>query len=137
MIQFLLISLACMLCHFSHVRFFAALWTVACQASLSTGDSPGKNTGVGCHAILQGIFLTQGLNLCILSLLHLQEINPGFLVIFNKFVHGLSYQIHKVFFFPFYITVLQGVLAIIKLSSLPFSLFSPFHSLSKGREEEN
>ena len=26
-------------------------------------DSPGKNTGVGCHALLQGIFLTQGLNL--------------------------------------------------------------------------
>ena len=26
------------------------------------GDSPGKNTGVGCHALLQGIFLTQGSN---------------------------------------------------------------------------
>ena len=26
-------------------------------------DSPGKNTGVGCYAFLQGIFLTQGLNL--------------------------------------------------------------------------
>ena len=25
-------------------------------------DSPGKNTGVGCHALLQGIFLTQGPN---------------------------------------------------------------------------
>ena len=24
--------------------------------------SPGKNTGVGCHFLLQGIFLTQGLN---------------------------------------------------------------------------
>ena len=24
--------------------------------------SPGKNTGVGCHAFLQGIFLTQGSN---------------------------------------------------------------------------
>ena len=31
------------------------------------GDSPGKNTGVGCHALLQGIFLTQGSNLCLLS----------------------------------------------------------------------
>ena len=27
-------------------------------------DSPGKNTGVGCHALLQGIFLTQGLLHC-------------------------------------------------------------------------
>ena len=26
------------------------------------GDSPGKNTGVGCHALLQGIFPTQGPN---------------------------------------------------------------------------
>ena len=24
-----------------------------------SGDSPGKNTGVGCHALLQGIFFTQ------------------------------------------------------------------------------
>ena len=35
-------------------------------------DSPGKNTGVGCHALLQGIFLTQGLNLGLLCLLHWQ-----------------------------------------------------------------
>ena len=27
------------------------------------GDSPGKNTGVGCHFLLQGIFPTQGSNL--------------------------------------------------------------------------
>ena len=26
------------------------------------GHSPGKNTGVGCHALLQGIFPTQGSN---------------------------------------------------------------------------
>ena len=26
------------------------------------GASPGKNTGVGCHALLQGIFPTQGSN---------------------------------------------------------------------------
>ena len=26
------------------------------------GDSPGKHTGVGCHALLQGIFPTQGSN---------------------------------------------------------------------------
>ena len=25
-------------------------------------DSPGNDTGVGCHVLLQGIFLTQGLN---------------------------------------------------------------------------
>ena len=36
------------------------------------GDSPGKNTGVGCHALLQGIFLTQGSNPRLLCLLHWQ-----------------------------------------------------------------
>ena len=29
-------------------------------------DSPGKNTGGGCHALLQGIFLTQGSNLSLI-----------------------------------------------------------------------
>ena len=35
-------------------------------------ESPGKNTGVGCDALLQGIFLTQGSSLCLLCLLHWQ-----------------------------------------------------------------
>ena len=26
------------------------------------GDSPGKNTGVGCYVLLQGVFPSQGLN---------------------------------------------------------------------------
>ena len=33
------------------------------------GDSPGRNTGVGCLALLQGIFPTQGSNLSLLCLL--------------------------------------------------------------------
>ena len=36
-------------------------WTVALQAPLSMGFSR-KNSGVGYHAILQGIFPTQELN---------------------------------------------------------------------------
>ena len=39
--------------------------TVPQQAPL--WNSPGKNTGVGIHSLLQGIFLIQGLSL---SLLH-------------------------------------------------------------------
>ena len=34
-------------------------------------DSPGKNAGVGCHFLLQGIFLTQELNP---SLLHCKQV---------------------------------------------------------------
>ena len=36
-------------------------WTVAHQ-HLCPWDSPGLNTRVGCHFLLQGIFLTQGWN---------------------------------------------------------------------------
>ena len=36
------------------------------------GDSPGKYAGVGCHGLLQESFPTQGLNPCLLSLLHWQ-----------------------------------------------------------------
>ena len=35
-------------------------------------NSPGKNTGVGCHALVQRIFLTQGLNPHLSCLLHWQ-----------------------------------------------------------------
>ena len=42
-------------------------------------NSPGKNTGVGCHSLLQGIFLTLGWNLglphCSQILYHLSH--PG------------------------------------------------------------
>ena len=43
------------------------------------GDSPGKNTGVGCHAILQGIFPTQ-------------ESNPG-LPHCRRILYYLSHQL--------------------------------------------
>ena len=50
-------------------------------------DSPGKNTGMGCHALLQWIFPTQGLNPRLSCLLHWQAGTlppppPG------KFLHG-------------------------------------------------
>ena len=35
-------------------------------------NSPGKNTGVACHFLLQGIFPTQGLNSCLWHLMHWQ-----------------------------------------------------------------
>ena len=46
----------------SRVGLFATSWTVVHQA-LSPWDFPCKSTGVGCHFLLQGIFLTQGSNL--------------------------------------------------------------------------
>ena len=53
----------CVLSRFSHVwpTRLLCLW-----------DSPGKNTGVACHFLPQRIFLTQGLNLHLLRILHWQ-----------------------------------------------------------------
>ena len=57
-ISFSLIYIYC----FSHVQIFAALWTVQpARLSLFMGFSKHSSilhTGLGCHALLQGIFLT-------------------------------------------------------------------------------
>ena len=55
----------------SPVSLFPTLWIVAHQ-SLCPWNFPGKNTGVDCHFLLKGIFLTQGLNPRLLHLLHWQ-----------------------------------------------------------------
>ena len=52
----------CVLSHFSLVQFFATFSTVKPTRLLCPWCSPDKNTGVGCHALLQGIFPTQGSN---------------------------------------------------------------------------
>ena len=49
---------ACKLSHFSCVRLFETLWTVACQPPLSMGFSR-QNTGVCCHSLVQEIFSAQ------------------------------------------------------------------------------
>ena len=42
----------------SRVQLFVTPWIVAIQALLPRG-SPGRDTGVGSHFLLQGILLTQ------------------------------------------------------------------------------
>ena len=48
----LLLLLLLLLSRFSHVRLYATPQTAAHQAPCPW-DSPGKNTGVGCHFLLQ------------------------------------------------------------------------------------
>ena len=45
----------------SHLAVSISLWLHRLELArpLCPWDSPGKNTGVGCHFLLQGIFLTQ------------------------------------------------------------------------------
>ena len=57
----------------SCVQLFATPWTIPHQAPLPM-DFPGKNTGVGCHFILQGILPNQGSNSHLLCLLHCRQI---------------------------------------------------------------
>ena len=50
-------------CMFRCVQLFVTSWTITHQVPSSPWDSPGKNTGVDCHVLFQGIFLNQGWNL--------------------------------------------------------------------------
>ena len=50
---------------------------------LSPWSSPGKNTGVGYHLLLQGIYPTQGLNP---ALLHCRHIYTHIYIIVNYFI---------------------------------------------------
>ena len=46
----------------SEVKLFSHVWLFATPWLLCPWDFLGKSTGVGCHFLLQGIFLTQGSN---------------------------------------------------------------------------
>ena len=48
----------------SHSVVFDSSWPHGLEPTMlfCPWNSPGKNTGVGCHFLLQGIFPTQGLN---------------------------------------------------------------------------
>ena len=61
----------CMLSPSSRIWLFVTLWTVACPAPLSMGFSR-QEYWRGLPFLLQGIFPTQGLNLCLLHLLNWQ-----------------------------------------------------------------
>ena len=56
----------------SNFTVCAQLRVWLCARLLCPWDSPGKNAGVGCHFLLQGIFTTQGSNLHLPSLLNWQ-----------------------------------------------------------------
>ena len=63
-----------------HLRVCVLSWSIMSNSLQSHGlqparlhcpwDFPGKNIGASCHFLLQGIFPTQGLNPCLLCLLH-------------------------------------------------------------------
>ena len=64
----------------SHVQLFGTPWTAACQAPLSMGNLQARILELGCYALLQGIFPSQGSNpglpLC-RQILYLPSEPPG------------------------------------------------------------
>ena len=103
------------LCLFWNIpKVFLLLWTsclypmptlrklVDCSTPGCPWDFPGKNTGVGCHALLQGIFPTQGPNSRLLYLLYCQAsslplVPPGKPLLFPSLI--LKYLIHLEYIF--------------------------------------
>ena len=71
------------------------LWTVAHQAPLSMGFSRQEYCS-GLHALLQGIFLTQGLNLCLLT----SPALAGSFFITSATWEALGYRAHSNFPLP-------------------------------------
>ena len=59
-------------CVLSRVQLFVTPWTVA-SGLLCLWEFSGKNSGLGCCFLLQGIVLTQGSNLCLLRFLHCRQ----------------------------------------------------------------
>ena len=79
------------MCMLSHVRLFVTPCTVAHQASLSMGF-PRQEYWSGLLFLIQGFFLTQGLNLHLLRLLHCRQI-----------LYHLSYQGSQPSFMKYYV----------------------------------
>ena len=96
------------MCVPSHSVVSNSWWILGLQPArlFSPWDFPGKNTGVGYHCLLQGIFSTQGLNQSLLCLLHWQaESLPlnhlASLDCFPLFLHFLSSLIKVILWLMF------------------------------------
>ena len=110
-----------------HLVVSDSWWLLDCSPPGSSvhGDSPGKNTGVGCHFLLQRIFPTQGLNPRLLHLLHWQADSfplapPG-----KPLLHFAShnFQEKKILFWRF------PPISLAILSHSPSSGLLPIHPL--------
>ena len=85
------------------------------------GDSPGKIMGVGCHALLQGTFPTQGLNP---SLWHLPLWQAGFLSLASPGKPYIFIYVHHIFF----------IHLLIDISVVSMSWLLNSAPMNKGRE---
>ena len=90
-------------------------------------DSPGKNTGVACHFLLQGIFPTQGSNLHFPWLLHWQM---NFVVLYClSHLGGPTFLVLFFFNFIFKLYIIVLVLLNIKMNPPQVCMCSPSWTL--------
>ena len=104
----------------SFVQLFAIPWILAPQTPLSL-DFPGRNTGVGSHLLLSGIFPTQGSKPCLLY----------WQVYYHRITRAVTIKSHKLGG-PNNRNILAHSSGGWKAESELFGLFSP-----KGCEEDS
>ena len=90
------------------------------------GDSPGKDTRVGFHALLQGIFPTQGSHLYSLCLLHCRQI------FFFFFYHWATGEAQLLHYYHVKKTTLSGSPKNAKVSGTFYTLHSTFLNSPRG-----
>ena len=85
------------------------------------GDSPGKNTGVGCHTLLQGILPTQGSN-------------PG-LLHFRQTLYQVREQYTEgkklVYLFLYHNLVIRILISLIKVKTLISSTLATYYPITE------
>ena len=114
-----------MLSHFSCVWLFETPVESSLPGSSGLWDSLGKNTELGCHVLLEGIFPTQGSN-------------PHFLS--PALATGCSYHLchpgsHIDMYVHIHIHIYLSFHVILNISILVFKVIKKFHYLKKSNSE--
>ena len=93
-------------------------------------DFPGKDTGVGCHFLLQGLFPTQGLNLGLLQFKHkLYDLSNS-----GSPVAGWQWSLLKQYSVSYRLSICSLVLGIKILFVIVRQGLLLFYNIAQGRD---
>ena len=115
----------------SHVLLFVTPWNAARRLHCPW-NSPGKNIGVGCHSLLQGILPTQGLNpdllYCRQILYHLSHLGSP-----KKFNKDFKKKKKTTPHIKQTKKILEAYLSTVKFPSTGFTLIAQYKKLRAGK----